>query len=774
MGLHEFGTIETYPPIERREDLRKEYLSFRDIFNFLKKNIPIIALSTIAGVVLGILYTLNTPSSYEATARLVIDPEQGRIVSQDATTGTVIIEAAEIASQVEIVKSEAIAEDVIRKLGLMTDPEIVNNRSWQSALRGLIISAIETVAGSEDKEQGPPTDEERMRRTMDGFLSRVSVRRVGQSYVLEIGYRSGDPEKAARTANALAGAYIRNGMNDRAAAAKQGAQWLEGRLIDVGRKAREAALAAEEYRNEHDITAMANATSLDQQQLAEVSSQMLAARAATADASAKLTTLSKLIENNSTDANLPEIANNPQIQKLRDDMRLAQTRMESLKDRYSTGNPAISAAEADITRIQAAIGAELRQVEGLYRSNLEIAQTREALAVQQFSAANSQGADKNIARVELAEIESRANTYRRLYESILQQFVGAFQTQSFPLGKARIVAAATEPFGRDWPKPSVILPFSMMLGLSFGLLAAVLRSGLDRRAGTSERLQRELGIASLGHVPVYKPQLSTKNQLNGLPASVLPLRSILDMPYSPFSEALRSVKNSLDSIVPANGSVVIGITSVGSGEGKTTIATNLAQLYQNEGQSVLLVDADFVAARLTRLAVNAAPDFALKPIHPAALGDPADGLGGSRLMRSARYSERTYLEHDPEDAATDAAIPVPLLTVEQTRRSAATPYRYGHLSALKEALAKLRRQYKVIIVDMSGFEESADTRAICSYVDGIILVIGNTRKLTIERLSDALKAFGRSRIALLGVISNRSETKPKPKRTLALLGGPSR
>eukprot|EP01032_Pedospumella_encystans_P036239 gene36239-40997_t len=288
----------------------------------MRRNGRLIALSTALGLLLGIIYIAKTPSSYEAYARLVIDPEQSRILSQDATTGTVIIEAAEIASQVEIVKSEAIADDVIRTLGLLNDPEIVNNASWYGALKQNLSSAADFVFGGNGFDAAPQAEEERMRRTMDGFLSRVSVRRVGQSYVLEIGYRSGDPEKAARTANALAEAYIRNGMNDRAAAAKQGALWLEGRLMEVGRKAREAALAAEEYRNEHDITAMANATSLDQQQLAEVSSQMLEARAATADASAKLTTLTNLIANNAADANLPELADNPQLMKLREEMRL--------------------------------------------------------------------------------------------------------------------------------------------------------------------------------------------------------------------------------------------------------------------------------------------------------------------------------------------------------------------------------------------------------------------------------------------------------------------
>lgn len=756
MALHELATIDGHPTAERGEMLRPETLSFRDLVNFLRRNAQLIAVSTVIGLMLGVIYIAKTPSSYEAYARLVIDPEQSRILSQDAATGTVIIEAAEIASQVEIVKSEAIAADVIQKLDLLDDPEIINASSWYGAFRQSLASTADFIFGGSGSDEAPQADEERMRRTMDGFLSRVSVRRVGQSYVLEIGYRSGDPEKAARTANALAEAYIRNGMNDRAAAAKQGALWLEGRLMEVGRKAREAALAAEEYRNQHDITAMANATTLDQQQLAEVSSQMLAARAATADASAKLSTLTNLIESNSADANLPELADNQQLMKLREEMRLAETRLAGLQERYTAGNPAITAAAAEIARIQSSIVGELRQVEALYRSNLEIAKSREALAEQQFANATRQGADKNIARVELAEIESRASTYRQLYESILQQFVGAFQTQSFPLGKARIVTAATEPLTRVWPKPSVLLPFSMILGMSFGMLAAVSRHVLDRRAGSGERLQRELGLASLGHVPVYRLDGSTSHAPGSLPETVLPLRAILDTPYSPFSEALRGVKNSLDSLMPAEGSMVIGITSVGSGEGKTTIATNLAQLYQNEEQSVLLVDADFVSARLTRLAYNAAPDFAIKPIPSTLLGEPSEGATVSRLPRTHRYPEAVLIDHDPDYASEEAAVPVPLLTVEQTRRQAVAPYRYGHLSALKEALAKLRTQYKLIIVDMSGFEESADTRAICSHVDGVILVIGDSRKLTIERLSDALKSFGRSKISVLGVISNRS------------------
>lgn len=763
MGLHEFANISVGSHSERKGDSEKEYLSFLDVFAFLRRNTLVIGAFTVAGITLGGVYLVKAQPIYQATTRLVMDPEQGRIISQDVSSGTVIIEAAEIASQVEIVKSEAIALDVIRRLDLVNDPELVNTSSFRAIVMGFLASTADILSGTTQENAATAvSEEEQLRRVMGRFLSRVTVQRVGQSYVLQIGYSSSDPQKAARTANALAEAYIRNGMNERAEAAKRGATWLESRLAEIGIKAREAAIAAEEFRNRHGITAVGNISTLDQQQLSEISSQVLAAKAATASESAKLTILTKLIEGKEAiEGDLVEIANNPQIQKLREDIRAARTRLEGLKSRYSDGNPAIASTQAEIARLEAEVGSELRRIASVYRANLDVARMRENLVEEQFAAASRIGEDKNIARVELAEMESNANTYRRLYESILQQLSGTLQTLSFPSAQARVVSAATAPFGKSWPKTSIILPFSAMLGLASGLLVAVLRSSLDRRTSSSERLERELGIGSLGRIPVYRPNLRLDKGKPTLPEQVQPLRSILDAPYSRFSEALRGVKNSLDAVIPANGSIVVGVTSVGSGEGKTTIATNLAQLYQNEGQSVLLIDADFVSARLTRLAASSATELGLRPIE---LVEPDIMPAFSRTTQRRDTVEFATAPSEMQKELVRAeklfgeagTIPVPLLTTSETRQIAASHQRYGHLPALKESIEKLRRRYKVVLVDMSGFENSADTRTICTYLDGVILVLGNSNKMTIERLADALASFGRSRLALLGVVANRS------------------
>jgi len=146
MAIHEIGKGLRSIPSSAKGTGGSEYISFRDVWRFLQRHWMIFALFTGAGLGVGGFYMATTQPVYLATTRLVMDPDQGRIVSQDAFTGTVIIEAAEIASQVEIVKSEAIARAVVQKLNLTEDPEIVGGMSWQATLHdklrkhGLIFS----------------------------------------------------------------------------------------------------------------------------------------------------------------------------------------------------------------------------------------------------------------------------------------------------------------------------------------------------------------------------------------------------------------------------------------------------------------------------------------------------------------------------------------------------------------------------------------------------------------------------------------------------------
>ncbi|WP_011581917.1 MULTISPECIES: GumC family protein [Chelativorans] len=732
----------------------KEYLSFRDIWLFLRRHLIILILAAMAGIALGALYTIKTVPTYSAVARLVIDREQARIASQDASTGTIIIEAAEIASEVEIVKSEAIARAVIQELNMVGDPEILESRSWRSAVRSAIASVLSLFRKPEEEASALPDQEALMRRTMVGFLGRMTVRRVGQSYVIEIGYTSTDPDKAARVANAISEAYMRSNLESRAEALTRGGAWLESRLVDLGQQAHAAALQVEEYRNKNDITQIGQATSLDHQQLADISSQLLVAQANTATEAAKLATIDRLLAGNIDNGYVGEALNNSEIVKLRDELRVAAAKLETLSGRYGPDGAPVIAAQEEMDRLQGEIRRELLRIQGVYRSNLETAKTREKLLSEQLDALKKTAAGTNLARVELAELESRATTYRRMYESLLQQLIIALQKQSFPVGEVRMVTAATPPLAKTWPKTTLVIPFSMLLGLAAGVSLAALREVLDRRVGSGQRLGQELGLPILGRVPATR---FTSRAPGGQVANPS-MRHVLDAPYSNFSEALRSVKNSIDAMFPPNSAMVIGVTSVNAGEGKSTISANLAQLYINEGIPAVLVDACFSDPHLSRLAELHGEELGLAVAQPAPMQGPKGGRKRAPNGMTAQVPGELALKEVQSGtvAAAEEAPMVPVLTADQIRDAANPARRFAYLPALKVQLELLRRRYNVIILDLAAFENSVDARVASTYVDGLLLVLGNCEKLTVERLADALATFGKSRVGILGVVFNRN------------------
>ncbi|WP_051541015.1 exopolysaccharide transport family protein [Ahrensia sp. 13_GOM-1096m] len=700
---------------------QKEYYTFRDIWLFLKRNTVYFAIGTILGAVIGVAYLIHTPATYVAVARLVMDPGQARIASQDAVSGTIIIESAEIASQVEIVKSESVARSVINELDLLTNPEIQEAKSWRSNIKSWVRIQTDRLGLTEHPNDIPQTEEQLMRRTMAGFLSRVSARRVGQSYVLEVGYTSVDPDLAARSANAIAQTYIRNGMQERSNAAQSGAKWLEERLIEVGQQAREAQVAVEEYRTAKGITPVSTVSSLHQQQLLETSSQLLRTQTETAYERAKLETIKRVIAGDVPDGKIDEAANSALAQKLRDEIRTAKAKLKTLKGRYNASNQAVLSTQDDVMRLESEIQDELQRIEGVYLSNLEVALAKGNIIESDLSDLKFQSVRNNIARVELAELESRATTYRKMYENVLQQLLGALQRQSFPLGTARIVTAATPPLAKTFPKTSAIMPLSIIGGLLAGFSIAAWREGMNRSLGTGMRLRRELGIATLGRIPLCKPKLArwTSRKKAVELRRIAMLRSVIDAPYEIFAESLRDLKSSIDATNNTDSSLTVGITSMSAGEGKTTIAINLAQLYINEGVDAVVIDADFISETLSKI----------MELHSDACA-----------LRSVEDEE---------------SLALPIVPLTALKNAEGSDRQYQHLPRLKAKLEVLREEYQVVIVDMSSFSQSADARAISAMVDGVIIVIGDARKTTIEAFSSALTHFGQAQINILGIALNR-------------------
>jgi polysaccharide biosynthesis transport protein len=178
-------------------------------------------------VIAAAAYVVIAVPSYVATTQLLIESQKGQPFMLEPGMMDLTIDNAHVESQVEILRSERISTQVIRQLGLTADPEF----------RG---------------EIDPGTEAARIRPTISNFGERLSVRRVGQSYVLEISFRSRVAAKSATIANAVVAAYLQDQIDARAQTARQGTEWLQARIDELSVQLRDSARAVQDFRTARD------------------------------------------------------------------------------------------------------------------------------------------------------------------------------------------------------------------------------------------------------------------------------------------------------------------------------------------------------------------------------------------------------------------------------------------------------------------------------------------------------------------------------------------
>src|SRR5882757_624267 len=140
---------------------------------------PVIIFTLLLCICLAGLYVFTATKRYTGTAVLVIDSRkmQGLQTQAPASGGDNPIDSAMVDSQVEILKSEAIAAAVIKDLKLVDSPEFM-------AGDGGLLSSISGLFSGMFSDSGPPTQEQLLRGALARFANNLSIKRVGVSYVI--------------------------------------------------------------------------------------------------------------------------------------------------------------------------------------------------------------------------------------------------------------------------------------------------------------------------------------------------------------------------------------------------------------------------------------------------------------------------------------------------------------------------------------------------------------------------------------------------------------
>ena len=388
---------------------------------------------------LGVLYLFNAKPVYTATASLIIDSRKNQLFQQQSVLGDIPIDSSSVESQVQILKSETIALAVIKDLHLQDDPEFSGSGG---GLIGAVIGGIAHLFTANT----PSSDFEATRRTVEAFGNRLTVRRVGLTYIIEISFNSFSAERSAQIANAVADTYVVDQLEAKYQATRRASFWLQDRIKELRDQASEAERAVVEFKTKNNIVESGGRL-MNEQQLAELNSEQVTARSKVSEAKARLDRIQSILNAESpdatVDATVTDTLNSPVVTKLRSQYLELASRYADWSKRYGLDHQATIALYTQMQGIRAAILDELKRLAESYKSDFQIATQREAAIQKELMATVSESQVTNQAQVSLRDLESSAQTYRALYDNFLQRYMESIQQQSFPITEARVITKAS-------------------------------------------------------------------------------------------------------------------------------------------------------------------------------------------------------------------------------------------------------------------------------------------------------------------------------------------
>jgi succinoglycan biosynthesis transport protein ExoP len=658
-----------------------------------------VAISVIVFLVLGVIYILTAVPQYTASTSVLIDRGNSELLNQLSNAGVPVEDEASVLSEVELFKSDTISLAVVDKLKLLDNPQFTSpHTSPLTTLRSML--RFRYWFASADLENDD-LDAKR-RDAAQTIVDTMDVDRVGRSYALSISYTSTSPELASSIAGAIADAYLVDKLNSKYDATRRASDWLQERIDELKQKALDSDLAVQKFRTAHGLLSSGGQYQLlSDQQLSELTTQLITAQAETAKARAKYERVKSIIDNGRTDAIVTDVLDNSISNDLRKKYLEASKLEAEISARLGPDHVAAVRLRSEMAEYQRLMFEELNRIAESYQSELQVAESREKSLKDSVSQASGVTAAAGETQVQLRELERTADTYRNLYQTFLARYQEATQQQSFPITEARIIAKAQVPTVPSAPKKPLILALAMALGALFGSGIGGFREFRDRFFRTGEQVREVLSLEYIGHVPAVdaKEAANGANDLEstrGLQTGNGITNYVVNHPLSAFAETMRSAKIAVDMENPSSRSKVIGVVSCLPGEGKSTIAINLAQLLAMQGSRTLLIDADLRNPGATRAIGRHAEQGILEAL-----------LEGKPLKDVLLLDSKTKLAFLPAVVKRRVPHSSDLLSS----------------SIMVNMLDELKAHFDYIVLDLPPLGPVVDARAISPMLDASLAVI---------------------------------------------------
>jgi uncharacterized protein involved in exopolysaccharide biosynthesis len=449
-GISEFGDVD-----------------LREIWQVMTRKSGWIIIPTLLafGVSLAVVNVI-TPR-YKSEARIFIDGRDNVFLrpNGEKSEERTALDAEAVTSQVQLLLSRDLAREVIQKNQLAQLPEFDPARSRLAQVRSIL--ALVGIG----RDPLSMTQEERV---LDAYFDRLTAYAVDKSRVMVIEFQSRDPELAAKIANSIADGYLILQQQARQTQAKAAGQWLSGEIDSLRTKVADAEARAEAFRSKSSLFIGTNNTSLSNQQLGELNTQLNNARAAKSDAETKSKLIRELLQTGQP-IESADVLNSELSRRLSEQRITLRAQLAEQSSTLLDGHPRIKELKAQLADLDRQIREEAAKISRSLDNDARIAGARVDGLSANLEQLKRQASSSNSQDVELRALEREAKSQRDLLESYLAKYREATARENIDAAPAdgRIISRAIVSNTPAYPRklPIVLIATMVTLILTSGYIA---------------------------------------------------------------------------------------------------------------------------------------------------------------------------------------------------------------------------------------------------------------------------------------------------------------
>lgn len=579
-----------------------------------------------------------------------------------------------VATQVQIIQSRDIARQVIRELKLSERPEFDSVRNGVSPM-----AAVLSVIGfSRDRLKMTPEE-----RAMEVYYERLTVSAVERSRVITIEFLSQDAELAAKVVNAIVDAYMKMQQQAKVEQTRSASAYLANEIKQLRKTVQEADAKVDEFRAKSNLYIGNNQTSLNTQQLGELTTQLAAVRAQKADLDARSKAIRDMLKSGKP-VESSDIVNSDLLKRLVEQRVLLRAQLAEQSSTLLERHPRIQELNAQINALDAQMRGELERLVTSIENDARIAASRVEQTGDAIQRIKNQISGASPQEVELRALEREAKAQRDLLESYLARYREATARENIDAvpAEARVISRATVSNVPAFPKKLPILIVATLA--TFFLMSAFVLSSEILRQGVPDRVRSRLVGVDASAPPEPLPSEASVPEPSATRRSLFALfrrkrspvkdakpttraKPLIEVPApaAPKADRIETLANALSAMgEPGRRIVMFG---AGRNIGTTYTAIAVARALAARGGRVVLADLALDAPNLSVMSVDPqAPGFAELVRGTASFGD---------IITRDKFSRIHLVStgHVAGDASAIVASPRLTITLEALARA------YDHL-----------------------------------------------------------------------------------------------